>query len=78
MRSSTDMASPSDPRSEGQPSESLLQQLRDGKAALHRRHAALSLPEKVRMVMELQRIVLPLIARQRPLRSWERPWEIEP
>ena len=26
----------------------------------------------------LQRIVLPLIARQRPLRSWERVWEIDP
>jgi hypothetical protein len=33
------------------------------------------LPEKVRLVMELQRAVLPLIARRRPLRSWERPWE---
>jgi hypothetical protein len=53
-------------------------QLWRGKAALHRRHAALPLPEKVRLVMELQRIVLPLIARQRALRSWERPWEIEP
>ena len=72
------MDSPSDPRAEAVPSASLLQQLRDGKAALHRRHASLSLPEKVRMVMELQRIVLPLIARQRPLRSWERPWDIEP
>ena len=28
--------------------------------------------------MELQRAVLPLIARGRPLRSWERPWEITP
>ncbi len=36
------------------------------------------LPEKVRLVVELQRIVLPLAARQRALRSWERPWEIEP
>jgi hypothetical protein len=36
------------------------------------------LPEKVRLVIELQRIVVPMIARQRPLRSWERPWEIEP
>lgn len=55
-----------------------MRQLWKGKAALHRRHASLPLPEKVRLVMELQRIVLPLIARQRPLRSWERPWEIEP
>jgi hypothetical protein len=60
------------------PPAELLEQLRRGKAALHRRHSALPLPEKVRLVMELQRIVLPLIARQRALRSWERPWEIEP
>ena len=33
-----------------------------GKAALHRKRAALPLPEKVRLVMELQRIVHPLIA----------------
>ena len=36
------------------------------------RHSSLALPEKVRLVMELQRIALPLIARRRPLRSWER------
>lgn len=78
MRSSNDMASRSDLPVAARPSDALLQQLRDGKAALHRHHANLPLPEKVRIVMELQRIVLPLIARQRPLRSWERPWEIEP
>lgn len=72
------MASHPDSRVDGLPSEVLLQRLRRGKAALHERHASLALPEKVRRVMKLQRIVLPLIERQRPLRSWERPWEIEP
>jgi hypothetical protein len=72
------MAFHSDPRLEELPSERLLHELWKGKAALHRRHASLALPEKVRLVMELQRIVLPLLARQRPLYSWERPWEIEP
>ena len=62
----------------GQTFGAVLERLRTGKATLHDRHASLPLPEKVRLVMELQRIVLPLIARQRPLRSWERPWEIEP
>ena len=62
----------------GEPPEAILAKLWKGKAAVHQRHASLPLPEKVRLVMELQRIVLPLIARQRPLRSWERPWEIEP
>jgi hypothetical protein len=38
----------------------------------------LPLRVKVREVIELQRVVLPLLARQRPLRSWERPWQIEP
>lgn len=78
MRSLGDMASRSDGRFEGLPSDALLRQLWEGKAALHQRHSSLPLPEKVRLVMELQRIVLPLIARRRPLRSWERPWEIEP
>jgi hypothetical protein len=71
------MASPSDDPA-NRPTEALLKRLRDGKAELHRKHANLPLREKVRLVMELQRIVLPLIARQRPLRPWERPWEIEP
>jgi len=60
------------------PSKDLLLKLREGKVALHERHSNLPLPEKVRLVIELQRIVLPLIARQRPLRSWERAWDIEP
>jgi hypothetical protein len=60
------------------PTDELLQQLWKGKAALHARHANLPLPEKVRLVIELQRIVLPLIARQRPLRAWEKVWEIDP
>jgi len=72
------MDSPSERSAEGSTSDALLEKLREGKSALHRRHSELALPEKVRLVMELQRIVLPLIARRRPLRSWERPWEIEP
>lgn len=72
------MASASELDPGQQASQELLERLWGGKAALHRRHADLPLPEKVRMVMELQRMMLPLIARQRPLRSWEQPWEIEP
>ena len=48
------------------------------KAAWHRAQGALPLRDKVRILLELQRQDLPLIARQRPLRSWERPWPIEP
>jgi len=72
------MASRSEVRAAELPSAELMDRLWEGKAALHRRHANLPLPEKVRLVIELQRIVLPLIARRRALRSWERPWEIEP
>lgn len=48
------------------------------KASWHRAQAALPLREKVRILLELQEQDLPLIAKQRPLRSWERPWPIEP
>jgi hypothetical protein len=48
------------------------------KRAWHREQARLPLPEKFRILIELQRQDLPLLARQRPLRPWERPWEITP
>jgi hypothetical protein len=56
------------------PSPELLAALRRGKEELHAVHRALSLPEKVRMVIELQGIALPLIARRRPLKYYERQW----
>ena len=60
------------------PSPELLQRLWAGKTALRAERVALPLPEKVRQLLELQRLALPLIEKQRPLRSWEKPWEIEP
>jgi hypothetical protein len=60
------------------PSAELLERLREGKAQLRARRCNLSLPEKVEAVIELQRACLPLLARQRPLRPWERVWELEP
>ena len=48
------------------------------KAEWHRRQAALPIREKVRILLELQRQDLPLLARHRKLRWWERPWPIEP
>ena len=67
-------SSPERPR----PSPELLERLRQGKIALRERRRAMSLRDKVREVLELQRMVLPLIARRRPLRWWERPWDVEP
>ena len=60
------------------PSAELLAKLRQGKAELRLEREGSSLREKVRQVMELQRIQYPLLARQRPLEPWERPWDIEP
>jgi hypothetical protein len=56
----------------------VVQRLFDAKAEWHRAQARLPLQEKVRILLELQRQDLPLIARRRPLRSWERPWPITP
>lgn len=66
------------PRPRPRPAPALMVSLRKGKSALHERHASLSLPEKVRMVLELQRVCLPLIEQQRRLAPWERPWPITP
>ncbi len=52
--------------------------LLERKRAWHQAQAAAPLQEKVRVLLELQRQDLPLIARQRPLRPWERPWDINP
>jgi len=58
-------------------SDSIERRLRR-KAAWHRAQAARPLREKVEILLELQRQDLPLLMRQRPLRSWERPWNVEP
>jgi hypothetical protein len=55
-----------------------MEALRAGKLALHRQRETLGLPEKVRLVLELQRLCLPLIQRRRRMAAWERPWPIAP
>jgi hypothetical protein len=50
----------------------------EAKARWHREQAALPFKQKVRILLELQRQDLPLIARHRTLKAWERPWPIEP
>ena len=75
------MGSPSDtpaPAARPRPSAALLEGLRAGKDALRSERERLPLKEKVRLVIELQRLQYPLLSRQRPLEPWERPWEIEP
>jgi hypothetical protein len=68
------MARPTQP---GRPTPELLAALRQGKATLRHERHTLSLPEKVRAVIELQQACLPLLARQRGLRPWERVWDTD-
>ena len=44
----------------------------------HQAQARLPVREKVRILLQLQRQDLPLIARRRALKAWERPWDISP
>jgi hypothetical protein len=44
----------------------------------HRTQAQLPVKEKVRILLQLQKDDLPLLARQRPLKWHEKPWDIEP
>jgi hypothetical protein len=66
------------PKKRPRASPELLAVLRAGKVALHRQRENLALREKVRMVLDLQRLCLPLIERRRRLAEWERPWAITP
>jgi hypothetical protein len=68
----------SHPEARPRPSPELLEALRAGKASLRAERQALSLREKVRQVIELQRLQYPLLAAQRSLKWWERPWTLEP
>jgi hypothetical protein len=58
--------------------DAAVHRLLDAKAEWHRAQARLPVREKVRILLELQRQDLPLIARRRKLRSWERPWPVTP
>jgi len=52
--------------------------LAQSKTAWHRSQTNLPLREKFRILLQLQAQDLPLINKQRALRSWEKPWTIEP
>jgi len=61
------------------PTSELLDALRDGKRALHEQQRDLPLPEKIRQLLELQKIDYAIrTARGDTLESWQRPWDIEP
>jgi hypothetical protein len=61
------------------PTPELLAALRAGKDELHAQQRDLPLPEKIRQLLELQKIDFEIrTARGEKLESWERPWDIEP
>jgi hypothetical protein len=53
-----------------------LTRLREGKKDLRNSRIEMSLPEKVRQVVELQKIAVTTISRRRPLRELERVWPL--
>ncbi len=50
----------------------------ENKRQWHREQAQLPIKEKMRLLLELQKQDLPLLARHRALKWWEKPWDIEP
>lgn len=60
------------------PIDDTLDRLREGKRTLREIRQAMSLPEKVRQVVELQKIEVTMIARRRPLAELERVWPLPP
>ena len=65
-------------RSRARPSPEFIEAQREAKAAWHRQRAQLPTKEKLRLLLEMQRLLHPVIRQRRPLREWERPWAIEP
>jgi len=53
-----------------------VQKLREGKRNLRRARVAMSLAEKVRQVVELQKIHVSVVGRRRTLRPVERVWDL--
>jgi len=48
------------------------------KRVWHQKQAKLPLKEKVRIMLQMQRDDYPILVRRGGLRSWEKPWNIEP
>lgn len=57
-------------------SSDVIQRLRNGKRELHRKRIEMSLEDKVRQVVELQKIHVAVVGRRRPLRPLERAWDL--
>lgn len=44
----------------------------------HRQQAQLPIKEKVRIMLQMQRDDYPILLKHGVLRSWEKPWDVEP
>jgi len=53
-----------------------IQRLREGKRNLHRERISMSLSDKVRQVVELQKVHVTVVGRRRTLRPIEKVWEL--
>lgn len=60
------------------PLTALIDTLRAGKARLRRERRVASLDQKVQAVLKAQRMYVEIVGSQRPLRPWQRPWNITP
>jgi hypothetical protein len=58
--------------------ENTLERLREGKQKLRESRRDMSLPDKVKQVIALQRIEVEMIRRRRPLTERERVWPLHP
>ena len=53
-----------------------IQKLREGKRELHRERMEMTLPEKVRQVVELQKVHVRVVGKRRPLTELEQVWDL--
>jgi hypothetical protein len=58
--------------------DSTLTGLQEGKRQLRDARRNMPLPEKVKQIIELQKIAIPTIRRRRALLYWERVWPLRP
>jgi hypothetical protein len=67
------------PQTPGGPSDELVRQLYYAKYPLHKASAEMSLPEKFKQLLELQKIAYEIrVGRGDELQWWEKPWDAEP
>lgn len=54
------------------------ERLFEAKIEWHKRQSKLPLKEKVRILLRMQKDDYPILLKRGVLRSWEKPWKIEP